>query len=91
VLGPDGQRLAKRHGAVTLADLRARGVGAPALLRAMAASLVDPDCTARAEPVGTVADLVTEFDPARLSHRPWRFDPDAFSAAVTSGQRTAHM
>ena len=28
VLGPDGERLAKRHGAVTLADLAAEGVGA---------------------------------------------------------------
>ena len=27
VLGPDGDRLAKRHGAVTLADLAAAGVG----------------------------------------------------------------
>jgi glutamyl-tRNA synthetase len=39
VLGPDGGRLAKRHGAVTLADLRAGGVEPPAVLAAMAVSL----------------------------------------------------
>ena len=33
VLGPDGERLAKRHGAVTLADLRGAGVDPPARAR----------------------------------------------------------
>ncbi|HEX7131629.1 MAG TPA: tRNA glutamyl-Q(34) synthetase GluQRS [Iamia sp.] len=43
VLGPDGARLAKRHGAVTLADAVAGGV-APAVVRArLAASVGLPD------------------------------------------------
>lgn len=69
VVGPDGQRLAKRHGAVTLADLRAGGVEPPGVLAAMAASLgLDPG-------VATVADLLPRFVPERLSREPWRFDP----------------
>ncbi|MGI9031502.1 MAG: tRNA glutamyl-Q(34) synthetase GluQRS [Ilumatobacteraceae bacterium] len=39
VLGPDGQRLAKRHGAVTLADLAAEGVTAARVRDALIASL----------------------------------------------------
>jgi glutamyl-tRNA synthetase len=39
VLGPDGSRLAKRHGAVTLAHLAARGVDAPTVLSRLGASL----------------------------------------------------
>jgi glutamyl-tRNA synthetase len=44
VLGPDGRRLAKRHGAVTLADRRALGQGPGEVLNWMAASagLVEP-------------------------------------------------
>ncbi len=74
VLGPDGRRLAKRHGAVTLADLRARGVEVPRVLGAMAASL------GLAEPgegrVDRAGDLLGGFDPATLPRGPWRFDPD---------------
>jgi glutamyl-tRNA synthetase len=69
VLGPDGQRLAKRHGAVTLADLRAGGVEPPAVLAAMAASL------GLGSGVATVADLLPGFVRERLSQEPWRFDP----------------
>jgi glutamyl/glutaminyl-tRNA synthetase len=69
VLGPDGQRLAKRHGAVTLADLRAGGAEPPAVLAAMAASL------GLGSGVATVADLLPGFVPERLSREPWRFDP----------------
>ncbi|HET6949664.1 MAG TPA: tRNA glutamyl-Q(34) synthetase GluQRS [Acidimicrobiales bacterium] len=72
VLGPDGRRLAKRHGAVTLADLAARGVEPPVALGALAASLcLVPPGT----PVGSVNDLVTAYDPERLPSGPWRFDP----------------
>ena len=89
VLGPDGARLAKRHGAVTLADLAARGVDAPALLGSMAASFADPDRTRSAGPVDSVADLVAAFDPGRLAHRPWRFDPDALVGALAGGRNAA--
>jgi glutamyl-tRNA synthetase len=59
MLGPDGARLAKRHGAVTLADRRE---SPSEVLSEIAATvgLCDPG-----EPV-TLADLVDRFDPARL-------------------------
>jgi glutamyl-tRNA synthetase len=72
VVGPDGRRLAKRHGAVTLDDLAAAGVGMPAVLGAMAASLglAEPG-----EPVASVRSLLARFDPEALSLEPWVFDP----------------
>lgn len=39
VLGPDGQRLAKRHGAVTLADYARRGITPPRVLALLGSSL----------------------------------------------------
>ncbi|HEX8066422.1 MAG TPA: tRNA glutamyl-Q(34) synthetase GluQRS [Thermoleophilaceae bacterium] len=70
VLGPDGARLAKRHGAVTLADRAARGETAAGVLSWLAASagLCEPG-----EPV-TAAALVERFDPAALPAEPtsWR-------------------
>jgi glutamyl-tRNA synthetase len=76
VPGPDGQRLAKRHGDVTLADLRRRGVPATALLGAIAVSLRMAEPGAR---VRSATDLVTTFDPSHLPSEPWRFDPTLLS------------
>jgi glutamyl-tRNA synthetase len=72
VLGPDGQRLAKRHGAVTLADLRGQGVDPPRVLGAMAASL---GLAPAGSVVRSVVDLVERFDPATVPTSAWRFDP----------------
>ena len=73
VLGPDGERMAKRHGAVTLADRAQLGEDAKEVLSMLAASL---DLAEPGEPV-TVADLVDRFDPDRLPRDPWVFsDPD---------------
>ncbi|HEY8527364.1 MAG TPA: tRNA glutamyl-Q(34) synthetase GluQRS [Acidimicrobiales bacterium] len=72
VLGPDGNRLAKRHGAVTLGDLVAAGVGVPDVLGALAASL---GLAAPGERVRSVRDLIDRFDPADLPRDPWVFDP----------------
>jgi len=58
VLGPDGARLAKRHGAVTLRD-----VGAAEAKRWMAESL-------GFEGAGEPAELLAAFDPARLPREP---------------------
>jgi glutamyl-tRNA synthetase len=59
MLGPDGARLAKRHGAVTLADRAALGQS-PADVRG---ELLEPygigGCV-------TMGELVTHFDPARI-------------------------
>ena len=65
VLAPDGSRLAKRHGAVTLRERRE----APAeVLSALAATLGLADA---GEPV-TPALLLARFDPARLPREPTR-------------------
>jgi glutamyl-tRNA synthetase len=71
VVGSDGQRLAKRHGAVTLADLAAAGVGAAEVRSRLAGSL---GLAEAGEPVAA-ADLVERFDPARLPRDPWVWAP----------------
>jgi glutamyl-tRNA synthetase len=70
VLGPDGARLAKRHGSVTLADLAAQGVSVGEVRGRLAASLglAEPG-----EPV-TMRQLVDRFDPVALPLDPWTFD-----------------
>ncbi len=69
VLGADGQRLAKRHGAVTLADRAAQGETPADALGWMAASLglAEPG-----EPV-TPALVLERFDPAALPRTPTTF------------------
>jgi glutamyl-tRNA synthetase len=70
VLGPAGERLAKRDGAVTLADRRARGETPDQVRTLLAASLglvgpgelVSPD------------ELVARFDPRRVDRRRWRLE-----------------
>ena len=72
VLAPDGSRLAKRHGAVTLAELAAQGVTPADVVVRLAASLglAEPG-----EAVG-VDDLVDRFELARLPKEPWRMRPE---------------
>ena len=65
LLAPDGSRLAKRHGAVTL---RERPEGPAGVLSALAATLGLVDA---GEPV-TPALLLERFDPARLPREPTR-------------------
>jgi glutamyl-tRNA synthetase len=71
LLGADGERLAKRHGAVGLAELRAQGADPRALVGWLAhsAGLLDA-----ARPC-TPAELVASFDPALLPHAPTRVEP----------------
>ena len=71
MLGPDGRRLAKRHGAVTLDDRRERGESAADVLTWMAVSagLIEPG-----EPA-TPEALVDGFDAARLHAAPTRLEP----------------
>lgn len=56
VLGPDGERLAKRHGAVTLGDRLASGESTSEVLDWLARSLGLP------ETGGSAADLILHFD-----------------------------
>lgn len=62
LLGPDGARLAKRHGAVTLADRAARGQSAAEVRAELAASVGLQEPGERL----AAAALVARFDPARL-------------------------
>ncbi|MBX3314326.1 MAG: tRNA glutamyl-Q(34) synthetase GluQRS [Actinobacteria bacterium] len=67
VLGPGGQRLAKRDGATTLADQAAAGRSAAEVCGLLAASLgQSPGGPARP------GDLVTGFDSRRIPPEPWR-------------------
>ena len=72
VLGPDGARLAKRHGAVTLADRAALGESPLDVVAWMASSagLAVPGERPAA------AELVERFDPSRLSREPTVVSPD---------------
>jgi glutamyl-tRNA synthetase len=74
VLGPDGSRLAKRHGAVTLADLAMQGVGPAAVVAVLAASLgFDP--AEGSNPPSTAADLLADFSFDRVVRAPWQPHP----------------
>ena len=57
-LNADGKRLAKRDGAVTLAEL-----GAPVAFRLITESL--------GRPSSDMDELLTRFDPATLPREPW--------------------
>ena len=72
VLAPDGSRLAKRHGAVTLADLAARGVTAPHVLALLGESL--GLCAADDEVTAT--DLAQHFDLVTVPRQPWSLRAD---------------
>jgi glutamyl-tRNA synthetase len=61
-LNAEGKRLAKRDGAVTLAE-----IGVPTALARIAGSL---GFTAT-----TVDGMLAEFDPTRLPREPWRYQP----------------
>lgn len=71
VLGPTGARLAKRDGAVTLADLARIGVTAEEVCGRLAHSL---GLTVDDRPV-SATDLVTAFDVDVLPRDPWTIDP----------------
>ncbi len=75
VLSPAGDRLAKRHGAVTLADRAARGETPAAVLSFLAASL---NLAEPGEPV-TPAGLLDRFDPTLLPHEPLVLPPDTLT------------
>lgn len=70
VLGHDGVRLAKRHGAITLGELRAKGRAPAEVLAALARSLglASPD---EDPSVITPTRLLGRFAPERLPRDPW--------------------
>lgn len=73
VLGPDGARLAKRHGAVTLRELRAEGHDAAEILGLLARSVGLDE----AAPAPAATDLIGAWDLARLPRHPVRLDVPA--------------
>ena len=72
VLAPDGARLAKRHGAVTLDDLATRGCS-PADVCARLATSLGIDTGGRAV---MASDLLDRFDPQLAPRSPWRLATD---------------
>lgn len=74
VLNTAGQRLAKRDGAVTLADRRRSGDSTREVVAMLAASLGLSG--------GSANELLTEFDPGRLPRQPWILDPDSLVCTV---------
>jgi glutamyl-tRNA synthetase len=72
VLAPDGSRLAKRHGAVTHADLGQRGCSPEDVCARLAASL-GIDTVGRGV---TAKDLIDRFDRQKMPSGPWRLTTD---------------
>jgi glutamyl-tRNA synthetase len=69
VIGPDGRRLAKRHGDTRLATLRSRGIKPQQLV-----GLIAHSCGLRATASAcTARDLLRDFDLQRLPREPWVF------------------
>jgi glutamyl-tRNA synthetase len=72
VVGPDGRRLAKRHGDTRLSMLREAGVPPERLVGLLAWS-----CGLRPTPApAAAADLVADFSLARLPRQPLVFAPE---------------
>jgi glutamyl-tRNA synthetase len=76
VVGPDGRRLAKRHGDTRLAALRAAGVQPQALLGLLAWSCGWQD---RLEPV-TLAELLPRFRLGTIPRAPFVLEPALLAA-----------
>ena len=75
VLGPTGQRLAKRDGAVTLADRLALGETSSRVLGrlAVSAGVIETERPLASTDLHSVAE---SFDPARLFSQPWTLGPE---------------
>ena len=71
VVGQDRERLAKRHGAVTLADLKQRGIGATEVLSELARSI-----GSEIEQPKVVNDLLTDFSLEQSPRSPWTIPAD---------------
>jgi glutamyl-tRNA synthetase len=72
VTGPDGRRLAKRHGDTRLATYRDAGVSATRVLKLLASWCVMDDLPAEPR---AAADLLDRFDITRVPRTPIVFDP----------------
>ncbi|MDP4977196.1 MAG: glutamate--tRNA ligase family protein, partial [Ilumatobacteraceae bacterium] len=71
VVGQDGERLAKRHGAVTLEELNHHGIGTQQVLGELARSI-----GSQIERPQRVNDLLTDFSLKQLPRSPWTIPAD---------------
>jgi glutamyl-tRNA synthetase len=76
LVGTDGQRLAKRHGATRLAQLRSAGVTPAQLIGYLAWTC---GWLARPEPL-TLAELLPQFDLQRVPRTPWVLTAEQLAA-----------
>ena len=74
ILGPDGKKLSKRHGAASIADYRGEGFLPEALVNYLA--LLGWSHPEGKEQFADLEELAREWDPARLGASPAIFDPD---------------
>jgi glutamyl-tRNA synthetase len=74
ILGPDGKKLSKRHGAASIADYRRQGYLPEALVNYLALlGWTHPEGN---EEFAGLEELAGEWDPSRLGASPAIFDPD---------------
>jgi glutamyl-tRNA synthetase len=74
ILGPDGKKLSKRHGAASIADYRSEGYVPEALVNYLA--LLGWNHPEGKEEFAGLDEISREWDPSRLGTSPATFDPD---------------
>ena len=74
ILGPDGKKLSKRHGATSIADYRGEGYLPEALVNYLA--LLGWNHPEGKEEFSDLDEIVRDWDPSRLGTSPATFDPD---------------
>ena len=74
ILGPDGKKLSKRHGATSVAEHRRGGYLPEALVNNLA--LLGWNHPKGKEEFADLEELAREWDPSRLGASPATFDPD---------------
>jgi glutamyl/glutaminyl-tRNA synthetase len=74
ILGPDGKKLSKRHGAASIADYRREGYVPEALVNYLA--LLGWNHPEGKEEFADLGEISREWDPSRLGSSPSTFDPD---------------
>ena len=78
ILGPDGKKLSKRHGAASVADYRSEGYLPEALVNYLA--LLGWNHPEGKEEFENLDELTRQWDPSRLGASPATFDPDRLLA-----------
>jgi glutamyl/glutaminyl-tRNA synthetase len=74
ILGPDGKKLSKRHGAASIADYREEGYLPEALVNYLA--LLGWNHPEGKEEFSDLDEIAREWDPSRLGSSPATFDPE---------------